>query len=234
MRRYPRLRDRSIFVGNPDDLVDDPLGPGLPTVREWTLERYAFSGYVTGSTPHAGPGGAAGRARLPPRRAGLRGDGRRLRGRRRTCCAGPSRRSRSPRSGCPACGWWRSPARGSTRPRSPAPDGRRGPRLRARPAPAPRGVRPGRRAGRADHHDGAGRRPPAVPVRAARPPLRAAGARAAAARAVRRRAPAGLRRAPIRSSSPSAIAAEIDRPVDYRPVETDGAARAAALLAELL
>ena len=31
-----------------------------------------------------------------------------------------------------------------------------------------------------------------------------------------------------------AIAAEIDRPVDYRPVETDGAARAAALLAELL
>ena len=32
----------------------------------------------------------------------------------------------------------------------------------------------------------------------------------------------------------AAIVAEIDRPVDYRPVETDGAARAAALLAELL
>ena len=31
-----------------------------------------------------------------------------------------------------------------------------------------------------------------------------------------------------------AIVAEIDRPVDYRPVETDGAARAADLLAELL
>ncbi len=31
-----------------------------------------------------------------------------------------------------------------------------------------------------------------------------------------------------------AMAAEIERPVDYRPVETDGAARAAALLAELL
>jgi UDP-N-acetylglucosamine:LPS N-acetylglucosamine transferase len=31
-----------------------------------------------------------------------------------------------------------------------------------------------------------------------------------------------------------AIAAEIRRAVDYRPVETDGAARAAALLAELL
>ena len=30
------------------------------------------------------------------------------------------------------------------------------------------------------------------------------------------------------------IATEIDRPVDYRPVETDGAARTAELLAELL
>jgi hypothetical protein len=31
-----------------------------------------------------------------------------------------------------------------------------------------------------------------------------------------------------------AIATEIGRGVDYRPVETDGAARAAALIAELL
>jgi pimeloyl-ACP methyl ester carboxylesterase len=51
MRRYPRLRDRSIFVGNADDLVDAPLGPGLPSVRDWTLERYACTGYVTGFTP---------------------------------------------------------------------------------------------------------------------------------------------------------------------------------------
>ena len=32
----------------------------------------------------------------------------------------------------------------------------------------------------------------------------------------------------------AAIAEELARPVDYRPVETDGAARAAALIAELL
>jgi predicted glycosyltransferase len=51
MRRYPRLRDRSIFVGGTGDLVDAPLGPGLPTVRDWALERYAFSGYVAGSAP---------------------------------------------------------------------------------------------------------------------------------------------------------------------------------------
>jgi hypothetical protein len=31
-----------------------------------------------------------------------------------------------------------------------------------------------------------------------------------------------------------AIAAELQRVVDYRPVETDGAARAAALIAEML
>ena len=55
MRRYPRLRDRSIFVGNPDDLVDEPLGPDLPSVRDWALERYTCAGYVTG-TPRRGTG----------------------------------------------------------------------------------------------------------------------------------------------------------------------------------
>jgi predicted glycosyltransferase len=49
--RYPRLRDRSIFVGDHDDLVTAPLGPGLPTVRDWTRAHYAFAGYVTGFTP---------------------------------------------------------------------------------------------------------------------------------------------------------------------------------------
>jgi len=51
MQRYPRLRDQSIFVGNAGDLVDAPLGPGLPSVRDWTLERYTCTGYVTGFTP---------------------------------------------------------------------------------------------------------------------------------------------------------------------------------------
>lgn len=51
--RYPRLRDRSVFVGEPDDLVTDPLGPGLPTVRDWTREHFAFCGWV----PTGGPVG---------------------------------------------------------------------------------------------------------------------------------------------------------------------------------
>ncbi len=51
--RYPRMRDRSIFVGNHDDLVEDPLGPGLPSVRDWTTAHFAFAGYVTGAPPVA-------------------------------------------------------------------------------------------------------------------------------------------------------------------------------------
>lgn len=43
---HPGLRDRAIFVGNPDDLVDDPLGPGLPTIRDWTTAHFDFTGYV--------------------------------------------------------------------------------------------------------------------------------------------------------------------------------------------
>jgi pimeloyl-ACP methyl ester carboxylesterase/predicted glycosyltransferase len=49
--RYPRLRDRSVFVGNPQDCVDLPLGPGLPGIREWTEQHYTFSGHVLGSIP---------------------------------------------------------------------------------------------------------------------------------------------------------------------------------------
>ncbi len=51
--QFPTLRDRSVFVGDPADVVDLPLGPDLPGVREWTLEHFDFSGYVTG--PRAGP-----------------------------------------------------------------------------------------------------------------------------------------------------------------------------------
>ena len=49
--RYRRLRDRSIFVGNPEDIVDDSFGPGLPSIREWTEHNFDFAGYVTGFEP---------------------------------------------------------------------------------------------------------------------------------------------------------------------------------------
>ena len=47
-RRYPGLRNRSVFVGEEADVIDVPLGPGLPTAREWARERYAFAGYALG------------------------------------------------------------------------------------------------------------------------------------------------------------------------------------------
>ena len=49
--RFPRIRDRAIFVGSPEDIVPDTFGPGLPAIREWTEEHYDFSGYVIGSLP---------------------------------------------------------------------------------------------------------------------------------------------------------------------------------------
>jgi pimeloyl-ACP methyl ester carboxylesterase/predicted glycosyltransferase len=46
--RYPRVRDRAIFVGDPDDIVPDRFGPGLPRIRDWTKEHFSFAGYITG------------------------------------------------------------------------------------------------------------------------------------------------------------------------------------------
>jgi pimeloyl-ACP methyl ester carboxylesterase/predicted glycosyltransferase len=49
--RYPRLRDRAIFVGDADDVVPDSFGAGLPLIRDWTEQHYDFAGYVTGFDP---------------------------------------------------------------------------------------------------------------------------------------------------------------------------------------
>jgi hypothetical protein len=51
--RHPEVRDRAIFVGNPDDIVPRTFGPELPWIRDWTAKNYAFSGYVTGFDPSA-------------------------------------------------------------------------------------------------------------------------------------------------------------------------------------
>ncbi len=49
--RFPRIRDRAIFVGNPDDIYPAVFGPDLPKIRDWTEEHFSFSGYITGFTP---------------------------------------------------------------------------------------------------------------------------------------------------------------------------------------
>jgi pimeloyl-ACP methyl ester carboxylesterase/predicted glycosyltransferase len=49
--RYPRVRDRAIFVGDPGDIVPVTFGPGLPRIRDWTERHYDFAGYITGFDP---------------------------------------------------------------------------------------------------------------------------------------------------------------------------------------
>ncbi|UUZ61304.1 glycosyltransferase [Nocardioides sp. B-3] len=62
--RHHRLRDRSIFVGNPDDVVDESFGPDLPGIREWTGANFDFAGYVSGFTPPSEEESARLRAQL--------------------------------------------------------------------------------------------------------------------------------------------------------------------------
>ena len=49
--RYPRVRDRAIFVGNAEDIVPDAFGAGLPRISDWTVDHYDFAGHVTGFDP---------------------------------------------------------------------------------------------------------------------------------------------------------------------------------------
>ena len=51
--RFPRVRDRALFVGRPEDVIPDRFGPGLPEIRAWTERHFDFPGYVTGFDPAA-------------------------------------------------------------------------------------------------------------------------------------------------------------------------------------
>ena len=53
--RYPWIRDRAIFVGNPEDAPDLPFGPGLPNIRDWTKRNFAFTGYALPFDPRRWP-----------------------------------------------------------------------------------------------------------------------------------------------------------------------------------
>ena len=45
---HPEVRDLALFVGNPEDIVPQRLGPQLPVIRDWTERNFDFTGYVTG------------------------------------------------------------------------------------------------------------------------------------------------------------------------------------------
>ena len=100
--RFPRVRDVALFVGGPDDVVDRPFGPGLPSIREWTRAHYDFPGYVLPFDPAEFADRDALRARLgfrPEERVVLAAVGGTAVGRHllaKVVAAGPEIRRRSP------------------------------------------------------------------------------------------------------------------------------------------
>lgn len=53
VERYPWIRDRALFVGNPEDVPELPFGPGLPRIRDWARRNFAFTGYALPFDPAA-------------------------------------------------------------------------------------------------------------------------------------------------------------------------------------
>ena len=64
VERFPRVRDRALFIGDPDDVVPERFGPGLPLIRPWTEAHYDFTGHVSGFDPAALPAREALRGEL--------------------------------------------------------------------------------------------------------------------------------------------------------------------------
>lgn len=51
VERHPGLRDRAIFVGNPGDIIPHGFGKNLPEMRDWIPKHFEFSGYILGEHP---------------------------------------------------------------------------------------------------------------------------------------------------------------------------------------
>ncbi|MES3033386.1 MAG: alpha/beta fold hydrolase [Gemmatimonadota bacterium] len=51
--RYPYVRDASLFIGNADDVTEQRFGPDLPGIRDWTQRNFDFCGYTLPFDPEA-------------------------------------------------------------------------------------------------------------------------------------------------------------------------------------
>ncbi len=49
--RYPRVRDRALYIGEYDDILPESFGPGLPSIPDWTCEHFTATGYITSFEP---------------------------------------------------------------------------------------------------------------------------------------------------------------------------------------
>ena len=52
IEQHPGVRDRAIFVGNPEDIVPLSFGRDLPAMRDWVPQHFDFAGYIIGEHPH--------------------------------------------------------------------------------------------------------------------------------------------------------------------------------------
>jgi predicted glycosyltransferase len=62
--RFGRVRDLALFIGNPEDIPEESMGPGLPTFPDWTSKNFEYTGYILGFDQTALPEKAALRAEL--------------------------------------------------------------------------------------------------------------------------------------------------------------------------
>jgi predicted glycosyltransferase len=51
IERHPGVRDRAIFVGGPEDIVPMSFGTDLPAMRDWVPQHFDFAGYIIGEHP---------------------------------------------------------------------------------------------------------------------------------------------------------------------------------------
>ncbi len=233
--RFPRIRDRAIFVGNPGDVIPETFGPDLPKIPDWTEEHFDFSGYITGFTPPTQDEVEEWRADLGYRpdekvcivTVGGSGVGRDLL--EKVLAAFPMARETGSRA---AHDRRRRPKH---RPGEPAPTGRgRGARLRGPSLPEPVGLRPRRGPGRVDHDHGADRRQAAVPLLPARATTSSRTTTSATASTSTGRAGTWTTPPPTPMHSPRPSPPRSGRRSATGDVETDGARRAAEMIAELI
>ncbi|MBM3548639.1 MAG: alpha/beta fold hydrolase [Alphaproteobacteria bacterium] len=51
VEKHPGVRDRAIFVGNPEDVIQHSFGKDLPEMRDWVPKHFDYSGYIIGQHP---------------------------------------------------------------------------------------------------------------------------------------------------------------------------------------
>ena len=236
IERHPGVRDRAIFVGDPEDIVPLSFGKDLPAMRDWVPRHFDFAGYIIGEHPRTFGSRAELRrsARLPARRARMHRHGRRL-GRRRASDQahsaelpdGPGQAARAAhdRGGGPA---HRSGVARSRRPASRCAPSCRTSTVISRPAIWPLvqgGLTTCMELDRCRN---------AVPLLPAQEPFRAELPRRAPSRPLRRRTAHGVRDVDAGHDCGCDGRLRCGRRPRFKPVEADGAARAARMLADLV